>query len=144
MTIVEEIKKLSKKYQVNVIYQKFDDLGGYIIPNNPTDIFISTECKKNRSELLRIFFHELGHIMCIRNGKWDAYHSSFENYYNKNKYYKNYIRTALKAERWVDNWAHNELKKYDKRIKYDFPYSGENGKNWFHKTHLNNIRYEMG
>lgn len=143
MKLSKEINLLSKKYNVNVIFEDFDDLGGYIIPNNSNYIFIANSCKKNRSEVLRIFFHELGHIFCLRNKIWEAYHSSFRSYYNKKRYYKNYLMTALKAERWVDNWAYNELKKYDKRIKYDFPYSGEEAKKWFYESHLNCIKIKV-
>lgn len=144
MTKIEkEINNLSKKYDVNVIFDDFYDLGGYINYDDPNHIFIANCCKKDRSETLRIFFHELGHIFSLRTGKWKAYHSSLKTYHDKKNYYKKYLRTALKAERWVDNWAYNELKKYDKRIKYDFPYYGNDAKKWFYETHLNDIKIKI-
>lgn len=143
MNITKEIEKLAKKYDIEVIFEKIDDLGGYILYDNPKYIFISEDYKTKRPDLLRIFFHELGHIHCLRTGKWRAYHSSFALYNNKNTYYKNYLRTALKAERWVDKWAYNELQKYDRRIAYDFPYSGKHAQQWFYESHLNGIKSKI-
>lgn len=143
MTITQEIKKLAKHYEVEIIFEEIDDLGGYILYDNPKFIFIDNEYKKKRADLLRIFFHELGHIYCLRTGKWKAYHSSFSLYDNKNIYYKNYVSTALRAERWIDKWAAAELKKYDKRVSYDFPYSGKKAQQWFHESHLNSIKSKL-
>lgn len=136
----QEIKKLSEKYEVEIIFEKMDDLGGYILYDNPKAIFITESYKNKRADFLRIFFHELGHIHCIRNRKWKAYHSSFAIYKDKKTYYKKYIHTALKAEKWVDSWAAKELKKYDNRVKYDFPFSNKNIEKWFRETHLNEIK----
>lgn len=143
MTPIQEIKKLEEYYEVKVIFEEIDDLGGYILYDNPKFIFIGNDYKKKRADLLKVFFHELGHIHCLRTGKWKAYHSSFRSYDDKKNYYKKYLRTALKAERWVDNWAYNELKKYDKRVSYDFPYSGKEAQQWFYKSHLNSIKLKL-
>ena len=38
-----------------------------------------------------------------------------------------YVRTALKAERWIEKWAEKEMKKHFNGIKYTSGYYNESG-----------------
>jgi hypothetical protein len=40
---------------------------------------------------------------------------------------RKYVRTALKAERWVEKWAEKEMKKHFTGIKYPSGYYKESG-----------------
>jgi len=87
-----------------------------------------------------LLFHELGHIHCYINGIWKNYHFDLGNVLTTEK--KNLvIKTGLKAERWIDNWAMNEVKKY-----VNIPegckggYSSEKAANNYRKYHLSFFR----
>ncbi len=83
------------------------------------NIFINNSIT-DRNVILSVLFHELGHLECYKNYKWNGYHRA--------KYAKGQVGCALKAERYCDRWAEMELYKYDKRVKYIKFYSGDNKK----------------
>ncbi len=62
----------------------------------------------NEKRKLQVLFHELGHIYCYRNKIWKSYHTRPRTRQQKRKL----IATGLKAERWIDNWAEKEIRKY--------------------------------
>lgn len=92
---------------------------------------------KNFGRKVRTLFHELGHIHCYENNIWCSYHHS-TSLKSLTKYEKGLvIKTGLKAERWVDNWAAKEMKKYYPKIKYKFVYMDkEKVKKYFHEGYL--------
>jgi predicted SprT family Zn-dependent metalloprotease len=87
----------------------------------------------NEEEKIRSLFHELGHIHCYQNGLWKGSHNPRFPLNRKDK--KTLILTALKAEKWIDNWAEQELKKYYPSFKYKKEFSTKEGI----KTYRNEI-----
>lgn len=79
---------------------------------------ISISKKQSSRSMISTFFHEMGHIYCFENGLWKSFHinKSIEDL-TRSEALK-YLRTALKAERWVDNWAKKEMKKHFPKMKY--------------------------
>jgi len=72
------------------------------------------------SMTLKVILHEVGHIHCYRNKIYKNYHTfnSTDEYTSRLKYL-----TGLRAERYCDRFASHELKKWNYRMKYHFPYS---------------------
>lgn len=62
----------------------------------------------SRQEILSTFVHELVHCLCYRQGLWSKYHSGEDGM----------MKTAIKAERYVDRWAARLLYDIDKRLRY--------------------------
>jgi hypothetical protein len=68
---------------------------------------------------LSVFFHELGHLHCYDTGKWKSYHTKKKLLSKLNKKEKALlVRTALKAERWVEKWAEREMAKHFPGVDY--------------------------
>lgn len=120
-----EIRKIAKKYKCRIYWAYNLDkhpYGGCVSRDKPGNIILVSD--DNFTKLLSVLFHEIGHVHCYRNNKWTAYHKA-ENV-------KAFKLTALKAERWVDNWAENEFKKYypDKDY-WKSDYSSKESVKWF-------------
>lgn len=125
------LKDLSKEYDVKIrprgesIFRKhYGERCDYVVAFAVCDrniIYVREELLQDTSELLKTILHEVGHIHCVRNGIFKNYHvtESPQTPEEKGLYYS----TALRAERWVDKWASNELKKWNRYLKYDFAYS---------------------
>ena len=64
---------------------------------------ISINTNQSALGMLSTFFHEMGHIYCWNNSLLKSFHINkpIEKLTKKEK--RNYILTALRAERWVDN-----------------------------------------
>jgi predicted SprT family Zn-dependent metalloprotease len=85
---------------------------------------INLKLLKNKSILIKSILHEIGHIVCFRKGIYKNYHTTNNIISNMSEEVKRLkILTGLKAEKYVDRWASNELKKWNNRLKYDFSYS---------------------
>lgn len=129
---LEELYKIASDYDVKLKFVK--NLEG----DGETAWWINTvyiawrALTYSRKELLSILFHELGHIYCYRNGIWKNYHHC-KNQYSKEGLLK-IRRIAIKAERWIDNWAEKELAQYDARCPYQAYYHDAEGKD-FLKTY---------
>lgn len=122
--VVRELKELAEQYRISVFWEKIPKYENKIAYcDSPFYITMDVSLKNNRAEALCAFFHELGHVKCHRNGLWKTYHNHEPDSTNNKDILRKLVYTSLKAERWVDNFAAKELAKYDKRIKYDFPYS---------------------
>jgi len=86
---------------------------GLIIINAKFDSF------NKREIFFNILFHEIGHRHCYLNGIWKNYHSPSL----KNKRCKlTYKRIALKTERWIENWAEKEMKKWFPKLNFSKGY----------------------
>jgi hypothetical protein len=109
------IRVLAKHYRVRVCFYKDK-------PNYPTGIYrgkTKTIHLAVQTNMLKTFFHELGHHHCRTNGIWTAYHSAWD---LTLKELRSLRYTALKAERWVDRWGEQEMKKWFPRWKYAHSY----------------------
>ena len=85
-------------------------------------------------------FHELGHIYCYKQGLWKKYHIDLEEWKNTKKAIDGIVKTGFKAEKWVDMWGMNEMKKHYPRKKYHAIYHVPNVKKYYHKYYINPLK----
>ncbi len=101
-------------------------------------------CRKDLNYRISALFHEMGHIHCHTNGLWRNYHFTGDDEYLTARECELVVRTALKAERWVDKWAEKESQKELKKlgIKFEFvkSYRTNESKKRFHKYVLDNYK----
>ena len=144
--IKNRIYRLAKIYDVKVIYFYNEDEnypGGYF-QYVETDPFQKYHIYINKSNYcipksyLCTFFHELGHVYCHRNGIWKKHHNTPK--YIDREYALSVIRTGLKAERWVDKWAKNEISKFYPKIKQFQEYSSKERKDWYRENIIKKFR----
>lgn len=121
---------LSKLYGVKVDFVDDWDYGSCYYWEKRIEISIH---QTNR-QMISTFFHEMGHIYCYENNLWKSVHCAIlpENY-------KRYIRSFLKAERWIDDWAYNECKKWFPNHRYIKTYYNKEGIE-FTKEHLKEVK----
>lgn len=106
---IKECRRLAKAYGVRVLFRRLkQELSGYADLDNNT-IVINRDYR-DRQSILSTFFHEYFHIKCVQDGLWKNYHLG-ETVEQK-------MKTAVRAERFVDRAAEMELYNYDKRIRY--------------------------
>lgn len=130
------IKQLSEFYGVPVKMYRSGNLGGYFsLRNGEPTIFIN----RKFGNLYSTFFHELGHVYCYEKGLWKAYHAPVKVRNGKMHIPKNLarmkVKTALKAERWVDSWARKEMAFWLPTKPYRTGYDSEDAKEWL-ENHL--------
>ena len=77
--------------------------------------------------MLSTFFHEIGHLHCWEHKLWKSYHVGRPLSLLNAEEKKKYIRTALKAERWVDDWAKKEMRKHFPNLPYIASYDDHTG-----------------
>lgn len=105
-SLKKELLTLAQKYGVKLRFVARGDFAGKYDCDNKI-IIINFRANVTRGESLSVFFHELGHWYCCRNNLWRDYH------YPSNKIdYNQIIKTALKAERFIDRWAKKEMSNY--------------------------------
>jgi hypothetical protein len=121
---------LSKYYNVKVDFVDDCDYGSCYYWEKRIEISINQTPK----QMISTFFHELGHIYCYENSLWVSAHSTI-----LPESYKTYIRCFLKAERWIDDWAYNECKKWFHRHRYIKTYYNKEGIE-FTKDHLKEVK----
>lgn len=92
--------------------------------------------------LLSVFFHELGHSFCYRNGIYPLYHN-FKVRHRKGEPYwsqrelRGKINTGFKAECFVDRWARDEMDKHFPDLIYCAGYLNQpDAKEWLYENHL--------
>ena len=98
----------------------FENLGDDFSGNAHCDIITLNTKTTSYRELLRTFFHELGHVHCYRHHIWKVIHDPDEQ--RDIRSMKRIICCALKAERWVDRWAYREARKHYPRFVPYCPY----------------------
>ena len=84
-------------------------------------------------------FHEIGHIYCWENNIYPYYHQKYSLKYFKRHYrkvYRNIRLTGFKAEKYVDNWAAQQMKKHYPRCKYPYAYRTEEDRKWLWENYL--------
>lgn len=101
---------------------------------------ISINLNQSGVSMLSTFFHEIGHVYCFQKGIWKSFHvdKPIEELTEVEK--KKYLSTALKAERWVDNWGKREMKKHFPHLQYIDSYLCKDSGNKFTKQ----IKKELG
>jgi len=112
---MSKIAKIVESYGVKLTFKKMVHMALYS-PSNK-EIIINKNFI-NKRILIPIIFHELGHHHCYENDLFFHYHHEDDIRLAK--------LTALKAERYVDKWAANEMKKHGYKMKYPMFYYDKN------------------
>ncbi len=115
--LLKEIKRLSKAFGVKrIVILKRPGMYGKSFLNTDSiglsiDLFNDVDC------LYSIAFHEFGHIWCKNNGKFKIFHNCAKKDLTE---YEKYIivKTAWKAEVYVDKWAKAQLNQSHPNIKF--------------------------
>lgn len=98
----KKLKAIAEQYGAEVIFKSMD-LGGFF--SRPKTIAINKNIPND--EAIQVLFHELGHLHAYKNRLFSCYHRPKKT----RKAMVAFFRTALRAERWVDNWGKREFKK---------------------------------
>lgn len=119
-----EISKLSKLFNVRVYYSKSIPHRGEARYWNDS---ITLSLNQSITSIISTFFHELGHIYCYRNKIWMSYHNP-KSPNEMSELEKTLLcKTALRAERWVDNYGMNEMFRYYPGMTYTRSYHDQTG-----------------
>ncbi len=134
------IRDLAKEYGVRLHfnYTELKHYGAARFWNNS----ISINVNQSGLNMISTFFHEIGHIYCWNNGIWKAYHTGKDIDDLTISEKQAFIRTALKAERWVDMWGKKEMKKHFPHLKYQDSYITKLDGEHFKKEIRKLIRYD--
>ena len=120
------------KVKMYVLPDKKGALHGHAHPNS--NVFCMSN-RKTLNGLLSSSFHEIGHCIAFRNGKFIPYHNG--------SYSVEYLkRYAYKAELYVDKWAEKEFYKMFPNKKYQKSYRTKKDKIWLMKYYLNPSKKE--
>lgn len=141
--VIKKLKKLEQHYKPlfnRIYYNVHSHKSSYSGQYNVSTKNITIALINDERDIIQTFFHELGHGYCIKNGLWKSYHIK---YINNESERDKYIRTGLKAERWVDRWAEQEMKKYFPNLKYKPYYSEDVWVKWFKTTVLDYARQRV-
>jgi hypothetical protein len=111
---ISKLKKICVEYGAKLVLKKLDSYGQY--DDDKKIVYLHKDLIWNEKIVYSILFHELGHKYCCDNNIYVAYHHSTGGK-------QAYILTALRAEKFVDNWAAKELKKRGFKFRYPYFYS---------------------
>lgn len=125
----QELRKIEKLYNIKIYSRNLKCCRGYANTWNGF-IVISYNLNKTRKDYLETIFHELGHLYCYKHKIYPDYHLSIRKTKPTLKEFRGKIKWALRAERYVDNWAEKELKQYDARFKYHKTYYESDAKSF--------------
>lgn len=114
---IYECRFIAKQYNARVYFRYLPNGIAGCADGYTREIIINSKYK-SRSIILSVFFHELVHLLCFDRGIWTNYHQSDDP--------EVYMKTALKAERYVDRTGEMMLYQYDKRVKFFHSYTGTN------------------
>jgi hypothetical protein len=136
------IGEFARYYDVDVYFYTEKDIksrGGFYRPfGAKPGIYINMDSEK----WLDIFFHELGHNHCHKNGIWKSYHTRGRRSKCGLLFYPAAIaraamRTGYRAECWIDRWAQKEMQRWFPGMSYQNGYEGKpDTKKWLYKNHL--------
>jgi hypothetical protein len=117
MTIKQEIKKIAKHYGVKYRMRNLVYAGSYDLRNPLIEI---NKKLKTRNDIFSTLFHELGHHYCKMNDKFVVFHTDTTDKPNKHmrKHMRDMIKTANRAELYVDKWGEKEFYKWYPKLKY--------------------------
>lgn len=138
---LEIIAYLAAIYNIDVRIRKRMDAGGYHSNWKEREWI---QIHEDQKDLLTVFFHELGHSYCFRNHIWLAIHRG-ASYRGRTKYFtsevaRKKIKTGLKAERYVENWADQEMRKWFPNLRYEYAYYDKGVENWYKNEFLDRYR----
>jgi hypothetical protein len=104
-----EVRRVAKELEVKVLFKR---LKGAIagLADYEKGIITINSLLSSRQEILSCFAHEYFHCKAYQDGTWKIYHSTEDD--------QERMKTALKAERWVDKQARVWLFNYDRRLNY--------------------------
>ena len=136
--IVKIFRLLCKEQNIKLILVKNKKFAGeYSRDKKDKKYYIKLNITQRKELLPAILFHELGHHYCYKNGLWKIYHSTHAlNEQDANRY----KRTALKAEKWVDDWGEKECKKLFKNVNYYKPYHQKYGIEYLRQINDNHFK----
>lgn len=118
-TLHQELRRLAGIYAVRLYFNtQTDSLGQSRYWNRS----ISIQHSLTPPRALSVFFHELGHIHCYEEGKWASYHNPKPPASFTHDEKRLIVRTALRAERWVDRWARQEMRRHFPGVRYHSNY----------------------
>ncbi len=105
--IIKEARRFAKLHNCKVV---FKPLKGAIagLCDLETDTVTINSYLSSRPEILSALAHELSHCIAYRKGLWKSYHDNEDNM----------MKTALKAERYIDRMAERLLFEFDGRVRY--------------------------
>jgi hypothetical protein len=146
MAIEQEIRKIAKHYGVKFRVMNLTNGIGGTYANNT--IFLSTDPRrketwKSKANMFSAFFHELGHHYCTINDKFVFYHQAqFARHKTKRdrkKWVCKILKTANRAELYVDKWAEKEFSKWYPNLKYRQAYRTKTDKQWLKEYYLDYV-----
>ncbi len=134
---VKLLKTLNIKYKFNKIsrknYKNYS-MGRAFLRENTIEVFYSKNTTGSR--FASLVYHEIEHILCHRNYKYPVYHQCILPE-NTIKWYNAFIRTGLRAERYVDNAAYKRFRKdFGSSMKFTWGYKSSWGINWYNENYM--------
>jgi predicted SprT family Zn-dependent metalloprotease len=128
--LIRTLKTIADKNQVVFFVSNSETMGGAWA--NYNKMFLSYKLLKthNKHQTISAFFHELAHIVAFRNNKFLEYHTArMKHTYNQKM---KILKTAYRAERYVDKLGKNLMKKEFPKYKYtaQYSYSKKKHKKW--------------
>lgn len=99
--LLKDLKEICCFHGITLIWDKTFHGGAYDCRNK----IVIVNPNYRKSVLAYMVFHELGHHYCYQNKIWQAYH------YHK-RMTKRFKATALKAEKWCDNYGKFQAELY--------------------------------
>lgn len=118
---IQFLREICRQYNVKVVFKTrlHRDIDGEVDTEKEV---IYIDKKLPRKAMCEAVFHELGHIYCVRKGKWKKFHQE-----------KNYSAIkSFKAENWIEHWAKKEWDSWGMRTifgQYRFAYLKSEQKN---------------
>ncbi len=105
--VIREARKFAKLHNCKVLFKPIKGaVAGYC--DLETDTVTINSYLSSRSEILSALAHELSHCIAYRKGLWQAYHDNKDDM----------MKTAIKAERYIDRMAERLLFEFDARVRY--------------------------
>lgn len=130
--------EIGLRYKINVFfYNDKKNIGNGFMDIKTLSVNLNVFGKITEDAFIGTLFHELGHVHCVRNNLWPAYHYKSKKIMTQ-KDIKAFRLTAHRAECWVDKWGKKEMKKVMPHLKYNMTYKHKNKKtinflNWYFK-----------
>lgn len=126
---VQRAIKIVQEHGVGVRFIDTGDLvsGGADIPKGYIEIGLDLT-KPNI--IISTLFHELGHFYCYDKNIYKEFHHGFFRTDITEEQFKSMLRTAIKAERYVDEWAKKKMKEHFPHLRFTYTYRAKNSKKW--------------
>jgi hypothetical protein len=134
--VEEVLRGLARKYCVRLYFNKKKSSLGQA---RYWARSISIKRDQPISDMVSVFFHELGHIHCHDEGKWRSYHNTNPPSKLTERERRLILRTGLRAERWIDKWASSEMAKHFPGLRYTSNYGDKATATQF----LNDLKIEL-